>query len=78
MMKLCILTPESGREVEVEAVFLPGSMGEFEVLPGHAPIISTLTKGTVRWRSAGAEESLKVSGGAVRVKDDVIQLCIEP
>lgn len=77
-MKLEILTPEWNRVVEdVEAVFIPGMLGEFEVLVNHAPIISTLRKGQLRWRVAGEEESLEVKAGAARVRDNVIQVCVE-
>lgn len=77
-MRLEILTPEWNRELDgVEAVFLPGTLGEFEVLPSHAPIISTLRTGKLRWRISGEEESLSVRGGAVKVCRDVIQVCIE-
>jgi len=31
-----------------ESVFLPGEYGELEILPFHAPIISTLKKGKLR------------------------------
>ena len=48
-MHLEIITPEtkifSG---EVEAVQLPGLDGLFQVLKGHAPIISALGKGKVK------------------------------
>lgn len=48
-MQLEIITPEmkvfSG---EVVAVQLPGLDGSFQVLKGHAPIISALQKGTVK------------------------------
>ena len=48
-MQLEIITPEmkifSG---EVEAVQLPGLDGLFQVLKGHAPIISALGKGKVK------------------------------
>jgi F-type H+-transporting ATPase subunit epsilon len=48
-MQLEIITPEfkvfSG---EVEAVQLPGLDGSFQVLKGHAPIISALQKGSVK------------------------------
>lgn len=72
-----ILTPEWNRAVDAEAVFLPGAMGEFEVLPNHAPIISTLTAGAVRWRAGGSEESLRVKGGAVRLENNLMQICVE-
>jgi len=31
-----------------DSVFLPGEYGELEILPFHAPIISTLKKGKLR------------------------------
>ena len=48
-MQLEIITPESKIfSGEVVAVQLPGLDGLFQVLKGHAPIISALTKGTVK------------------------------
>jgi len=48
-MQLEIITPESKIfSGEVEAVQLPGLDGLFQVLNGHAPIISALKKGTVK------------------------------
>jgi F-type H+-transporting ATPase subunit epsilon len=48
-MQLEIITPVnkvfSG---SVKAVSLPGSEGIFQVLPGHAPIVSSLKKGMVK------------------------------
>ena len=76
-MILQILTPVSVEKHQAEAVFLPGASGAFEVLPGHAPIISTLEAGLVRWRDAGKEESLPLSGGMAMVRNDVITVCIE-
>lgn len=56
-MTLEILSPEktlfSG---EVQRVTLPGAAGEFTVLPHHAPIISSLTAGRVRYLPAGGAE----------------------
>ena len=48
-MRLEIITPE--QEIfkgEAEAVQLPGLDGSFQVLNGHAPIISGLSNGTVK------------------------------
>lgn len=48
-MRLEIITPESKIfNGEVEAVLLPGLDGLFQVLKGHAPIISGLSKGEVK------------------------------
>lgn len=48
-MHLEIITPETKIfKGEVEAVQLPGLDGSFQVLKGHAPIISGLSKGIVK------------------------------
>ena len=48
-MQLEIITPESNLfSGEVVAVQLPGKDGLFQVLNNHAPIISSLTKGTIK------------------------------
>ena len=72
-----VYTPEFTRSFEAVAVFLPGSAAPFEVLPGHAPIISTLEAGELRWRGAEGEESLAIKSGAVRVMNDKIEICAE-
>ncbi len=77
-MTVQILTPEWARTVEnATAVFLPGTMGPFEVLKGHAAIISTLDKGAVVLRTATGEESIAIKGGVASVKDDLVKLCVE-
>jgi len=48
-MQLEIITPESKIfSGNVEAVQLPGLDGSFQVLTGHAPIISALSQGIVK------------------------------
>ncbi len=78
-MTLDVLTPTgallSGEQVS--AVFLPGALGQFEVLRGHAPIISSLSRGEIIYRSGDGEKSLSVSSGFAIVADDHIQACIE-
>ncbi|WP_300283955.1 ATP synthase F1 subunit epsilon [uncultured Alistipes sp.] len=76
-MTLEILSPEktlfSG---EVQRVTLPGAAGEFTVLPHHAPVISSLTAGRVRYLPAGgAEASVDISGGFVEVNGDRVSVC---
>lgn len=77
MIKVRILTPEWSREFEADAIFLPGELGEFEVLVNHAPIISTLTEGEVKWRLGECAKSLQIRGGVVRLKDNVMSVCAE-
>lgn len=82
MISVDILSPQWSRHIDVQAIFLPGAEGEFEVLNNHAPIISLLTSGKIRWRKAEGsgiptEESLEIKGGVVRLKENRMQICIE-
>lgn len=64
-------------EGEVSAVHLPGTLGAFTVLPGHASLISTLTPGSVRYdvKDAG-RQGVEISGGIVDVDDNIVSVCI--
>lgn len=77
MIEVDILSPEGAQHLEAQAVFLPGVMGEFEVLQNHAPIISVLTKGEIKWRSGDETLSLGINGGVARVKDNKIEVCVK-
>ena len=67
-----LVTPERlVRSEEVQMVVVPGSEGEFGVLEGHAPFMSTLRNGDIAiYRTAGAEpERIAVEGGFAEVSD---------
>jgi len=65
-MTLEILTPDKKvYEGEVSSVSLPGTMGSFEILNHHAPIISTLEDGKLIVRGGGKEEVFFIQGGVV-------------
>lgn len=50
-MYLEIVTPEASIvSGEVESVTVPGVEGEFQMLNNHAPIVSILTEGKVKFR----------------------------
>jgi len=57
MLKLTILTPERRLLVtqEVEEVTVPGFRGELNILEGHAPLITTLETGVLRWKLKGKD-----------------------
>lgn len=71
-MLLEIITPEiSLFKGEVSSVSLPGLDGVFQVLNNHAPIISSLKNGELRFEATSAVESnefLSVSGNTVSVQ----------
>jgi F-type H+-transporting ATPase subunit epsilon len=56
-----------------EMVFAPAVMGEVGVLPGHAPLVTTLKPGEVRVRLPGGEEqSFFVSSGMLEIQPHVV------
>lgn len=69
-MKLEIITPEKKLfDGKVRLVKVPGTKGSFEVLENHAPIISTLTRGTVRLIGENdKQEKIEISSGIIEVK----------
>lgn len=72
-MQVDILTPDkvlfSG---EATSVKLPGSLGQFEVLNNHAPLVSSLNAGNVRVRSADGDQNFAIKGGVVEVTKNKI------
>ena len=52
----------------VEMVVVPGTEGDFGVLPGHAPFISTLRPGVITvYQSRQPKEAIFVAGGVAEV-----------
>lgn len=54
-LKLTLVTPEKKllTDVEVEEVFVPAHRGELNILPGHAPLMTVLETGVLRYRLKG-------------------------
>ena len=78
MLTLRIVSPE--RIVftgEVDSVLVRGTVGPFEILDNHAPIISTLSEGKVAYNIKGAKTELQIVGGFVEVKKNLVSLCVE-
>lgn len=62
----------------VEKVTVPGTVGRFEILKDHAPIISSLEKGDVEYVSEDGEKTqFGILGGFVEVKKNNVSLCVE-
>jgi len=78
-MHLEIITPEKKVFVgEIKLIQLPGSMGSFEILNNHAPIISSLDKGTIRIISnEGAPKFFEIGGGIIEAKNNNIIVLAE-
>ena len=77
-MYLEILTPgQSVFEGEVNSASFPGTDGSFQILNNHAPLVSTLGKGTIVYRDKKNEYELKVDGGVVEVLNNRVVVLAE-
>ena len=62
----------------VSHITFPGEIGRFSVYPSHAPIISSLVKGTIIcFHDNGEQQTIPVESGFVEVKADRIIVCVE-
>ena len=70
-LTLEIVTPDRAllRE-EVDEVVVPGAQGEFGVLPGHTPLLSTLKIGELWYRQGQEKHYLAIAFGFVEVLPD--------
>jgi len=78
MLQLKIVSPEKIEYDGVaERILVPGTLGQFEILNDHAPIISTLQKGIVEFVNKEGQTSLEILGGFVEVQKNQVSLCVE-
>jgi F-type H+-transporting ATPase subunit epsilon len=87
-MYLEIVSPEATLFAgEVKSVTVPGINGEFQMLQGHAPIVSLLQKGKVKvegnviieeehedkfTKDANGKTILAISSGTIELKDNKV------
>lgn len=78
-MQVEILTPETTLYIgEASYVYLPGSGGSLGILERHAPLISSLKKGTLRIKdNEGREHKFDVRGGTVEVLKNRVVILAE-
>lgn len=78
MLRLKIVSPERVEfDGEVESVLVPGTLGSFEILQDHAPIISSLDNGKVEYAVQWVKRQQMIKGGFVEVKKNIVSLCVE-
>jgi F-type H+-transporting ATPase subunit epsilon len=77
-MKLEIVAP-LGKiyEGEVKEITLPGEDGEFGVLDGHAPLVSTLKAGVVDIKKDSGEELVAINWGYVEVTPEKVNIIVD-
>jgi len=78
-IKLEVVTPEKVVvSEEAQIVASPGSLGEFGVLIGHTPFLTTLKTGVIRYTTAdGTERFVFVSGGFAEALPDKVTVLAE-
>lgn len=77
-IQLEIVTPKGAVvSEEVDIVTAPGYAGEFGVLANHAPLLSTIKIGVLRYKNDGKSQDLMVSGGFCEVSSNKITFLVE-
>jgi len=82
-MFLEIITPdEKVFEGEVQSATFPGSDGSFQVLNNHAPMISTLGNGELKYKVVSKDKKVKetildVDGGVVEILNNRVIVLAE-
>lgn len=77
-MHLIVLTPDRKIfEGKIKLLKVPGTTGYFEVMKGHAPIVSSLGEGSVKIKiKEGSEKSFQIEDGFIEVLNDQISLLV--
>jgi len=78
-IKLEVVTPEEYViDEDVQIAVAPGSLGEFGVLIGHTPFLTTLKTGAMHYTDAnGTERFVFVSGGFAEALPDKVTVLAE-
>ncbi len=78
-MKLTLITPINKKTIDhVTKVTLPGSVGSFMILRGHAPMISSLLKGVIIYEDQNSSHNIEIDGGFARIQDNEITVILNP
>jgi F-type H+-transporting ATPase subunit epsilon len=59
---------------EAQMVFVPAKEGELGISPRHAPLLTLIKSGEVRIKTAEAEQSIFVGGGALEIQPHKITI----
>lgn len=77
-LQLQVITAERVTfEGEVDIVVAPGALGQLGILPGHAPLLTSLGVGTLLARAGAEEVVMALSGGFLEVRDNRVVVLAE-
>lgn len=70
LMQFDLVSPERRlASMEVSAVLIPGSDGDFTAMKNHAPTVASLRPGLLRVTGGGEEKEFVISGGFAEISD---------
>ena len=78
-IRLEVVTPEKSVVSEMaQIVMAPGTLGEFGVLSGHTPFLTTLKTGSLKYKDeSGRERFVFLSGGFAEALPDRVTVLAE-
>jgi len=77
-LKVSVISPERTLfDGTVDSVVAPAFDGEVGILPGHAPMMTLLGKGSLRLGPNGSAANFSVEGGFLQVVDDAVRVVTE-
>jgi F-type H+-transporting ATPase subunit epsilon len=77
-LKVEIMTPyKIVMSEEVDMITATGTLGEFGILPGHAPFLTSLKIGELSYTKDGATYYLVLNWGYLEVDNDEVTILVE-
>ncbi len=77
-LKVELMTPyKKVLSEEVDSITATGTMGEFGILPGHAPYLTSLKIGELSYTKGGETFFLALNWGYLEVENDEVSILVE-
>jgi len=74
-MKCKVVTPNKlVFDGEVKYVVIPAFKGGMGILPGHAPIVTTLGKGLLQIETSSGNKTFNIEGGLAEVRNNIVSV----
>jgi F-type H+-transporting ATPase subunit epsilon len=80
MFKLYFAAPDKKivSDMDLEEITLPGNAGELNILPGHAPLMTTLSAGILSYKLKNGESArMAISWGYCQISSDGVTVLAE-
>jgi len=81
MFQLTLVTPgkKHFEDLKISEAIIPGYRGEMNILPGHAPLMTTMSPGMLRYKTDASKDyiNMAISWGYCEVTPDGITVLAE-